>query len=186
MCRKFWLWGLVVTVIACFNQPGTKMEAKAQPDQSDPTSLEPFQNDTDSAKRRHLFDYENAFSNYEERNLDSILITFQQQFNLYVAVVAFDSVSAPRDSIEQVTRSFAMRYGTNITVGIFKLQRKMYIWNDSFANSNLLREWETSKIIKEHFIPSFRKGKFYEGTSNGLAAIKVNIERSMIAPKVKW
>ena len=103
-------------------------------------------------------DYNRAFTNEENVQLDILIKDFKKQTGLQLVVFTLDSLMTSKDSVHEVTQIIGIKNQINTTVGISFPYRDMFIWNDSLVNNTVLDKNETKTIINEKFFPSFRKG----------------------------
>ncbi len=122
-------------------------------------------------------DYESLFTKEEVNQLDSIISDFKKQTTIEIAIVTFDTSATPKERFEELTFHIAHTWGigekdkdNGILIGISKGYRKMRIDN-GLGISSFFSDEETKNIIDKNFIPSFKKGNYFEGTLNGLNAI---------------
>ncbi|WP_336518540.1 TPM domain-containing protein [Pollutibacter soli] len=120
---------------------------------------------------KNINDYSNAFSAEEKFRLDSLIEDFKKQKGLRIVVFSFDSLMTSMDSVYEVTQIAGTKNRINTTIGFSLTYRAIYIWNDSLINNSVLNQHETKTIIDEKFIPPFRKGDYFKGTFEGIAAI---------------
>jgi uncharacterized protein len=122
----------------------------------------------------YVNDYENLFSDLEERYLDSLIAAFDSTTTIQFALVTIDSSATTRDNFDNLTLQIANRWGVGqknanngILIGISKGHRRIRIQN-GYGIEKILSDEETKKIIEEYFIPEFKGTNFYQGTLNGL------------------
>ena len=152
----------------------------------------------ESKIKRHIFwdsipnpvgyvnDYENIFSDEEERILDSIIADFENKTSVQIAVLSFDASMTTADSLDELTLRFANHWGigqknknNGIAIGISKGNKRMRIQNGK-GITQYLSDTETKAIIDKDFIPLFRYGNYFQGTINGLSGImKILLERNV-------
>lgn len=138
----------------------------------------------------YLNDYEYLFSNDEKYILDSLISGFDKRTTIQIAVITFDTTMTTADSLEALTLRIANIWGVGrkdknngITIGISKGYKRMRIQN-GYGIEKILTDAETKQIIDTAFIPAYRKGKYFDGTYNGLIAlIKILEERSKRHPE---
>ena len=120
-------------------------------------------------------DYNHAFKDNEKDRLDSLITEFKKQTGFRLVIFCYDSLMTSKDSIQEVTRIVGIKNQISTTVGISFPNSDMYIWNDSLVNNTVLNANETQSIIDNNFLPSFRKGAFFEGTFEGIKALMQRI-----------
>lgn len=141
---------------------------------------------TDLATYRNIFlknlpspysyvnDYENVFSETEERILDSLIVEFEAATTIEIALITLDSSASKKDDFDDLTLQIGNKWGVGnkgedngIFIGISKGHRRIRIHN-GYGIVKILSDQETKKIIEEYFIPEFRAANFYKGTLSGL------------------
>lgn len=127
-------------------------------------------------------DYEHLFSTDEAAFLDSILAHFEQKTAIQIALVTIDTTMTIREDFD----NYVLRIGkvwavgqadkrNGIIIGISRGYRKMRIEKD-YGIEKVLSNSETKMIIDTAFIPSFKKGKYFDGTLNGLQTLIRRLE----------
>lgn len=120
-------------------------------------------------------DYNQRFNDNEKVCLDSLITEFKKLTGSRLVIFCYDSLMTSKDSVEEVTRIIGIKNQISTTVGISFPNSDMYIWNDSLVNNTVLYAYETKYIIDNNFLPSFRKGAFFEGTFEGIKALMQRI-----------
>lgn len=122
----------------------------------------------------YVNDYENIFSDKEERFLDSLIVAFEASTTIEIALVTLDSSATERDNFDNLTLQIANQWGVGekaanngILIGISKSHRRIRIQN-GYGIEKVLSDDETKKIIDGYFIPEYRATNYYQGTLNGL------------------
>ena len=122
-------------------------------------------------------DYENLFSDIEQTKLDSIISKFEKETSIEISIVTIDTIKTSEEKFEDLTLHIAktwkigkVKKDNGILIGISKGYRKIRIQNGN-GIEKIITDEETKKIIENYFIPEFKKGKYYQGTLNGLCEI---------------
>lgn len=128
-------------------------------------------------------DFENIYSDKEEKLLDSLIREFENRTTIQIAVITFDTNMTTADSLDALTLRFANDWGVGqkdknngVTIGISSGYRRMRIQN-GYGIEKILTDNDTKQIIDTAFIPSFRDAKYFEGTFNGLDALMNILEQ---------
>ncbi len=122
-------------------------------------------------------DYENIFSESEEKILDSLIAAFQGATAIEITVLTLDSTATARDNFDDLTLQIGNKWGLGknngnnaILVGISKGHRRIRIHN-GYGIEKIFSDEETKKVIDDFIIPEFKNANFYQGTLNGLHEI---------------
>lgn len=131
----------------------------------------------------YVNDYENLYTDKEEKSLDSLIGDFEKRTTIQIAVVTFDTTMTTPDSLDALTLRIGKIWGVGqkdknngVVIGISKGYRQMRIQN-GFGIEKVLTDAETKQIIDAAFIPSYREAKYFEGTLQGLQALMATLER---------
>jgi uncharacterized protein len=126
------------------------------------------------APSRYVNDYENVFSENEERVLDSLIAAFEAATTIEIALVTLDSTATERDNFDDLTLQIAKQWGVGkketdngVLIGVSIGHRKMRIQN-GYGIEKILSDSETKEITDNYFIPDIKSGKLYSGTLKGL------------------
>ena len=126
-------------------------------------------------------DYENLFTDHEEAILDSLIKNFEKTTTVQIVVITFDTTLTSSDSLDALTLRLGNHWGVGqknknngVVIGISRGYRKMRIQN-GYGMEKILSDAETKIIIDTVFIPHFRNGEYYEGTSNGLKILMATL-----------
>lgn len=130
-------------------------------------------------------DYENIYSDSEEKILDSIITNFKKKTTIQIALITLDTTLVAEDSLDALILRIGNVWGVGqkeknngIVIGICKGYRKMRIQN-GYGIEKVLTDNQTKEIIDNAFIPSFREDNYYEGTLRGLENLmKVLVKKS--------
>lgn len=136
----------------------------------------------------YVNDFENLFTNIEETTLDSLVGDFEKRTTVQMAVVTIDTIMTSADSLDALTLRIGNVWGVGqkdknngVVIGICRGYRKMRIQN-GYGIEKILSDNETKQIVDTAFIPSFREGKYFKGTFNGLKTLMQRLEgKSKIA-----
>ena len=122
-------------------------------------------------------DYENLYSDAEQKTLDSIITEFERETTFEIGIVTIDTIKVAKENFNNLSMHIAKTWGigkknkdNGILILISKSHKKIRIENGT-GTEKLIKEKETSEIIQNYFLAEFRKNKFYNGTLNGLKAI---------------
>jgi uncharacterized protein len=124
---------------------------------------------------QNVNDFGGLFTATEKIQIDSLLSDFKKQSGLRMVVITFDSTMTSKDSVIEVTDIVGIKNRINTTIGIANSYKFMHIWNDSLLNRSLISQSTTKEIIDSFFIPSFKKGEYFEGTIQGIDELKKRI-----------
>ena len=125
----------------------------------------------------YVNDFEHLFSEEEKIQLTDLLIKFDMETSIEVAIVTISPENTPKDRFEELTLHIAKQWGVGkqsknngILIGISSGYHRIRIQNaDGIVK--VLSDAETRKIIEEVFIPEFKENKYFNGTLNGLKEI---------------
>lgn len=130
----------------------------------------------------YVNDFENIFSKKQEKYLDSMIKAFEKKTTIQIAVVTIDTLMVSRNDFENYVLKIGNTWGVGqknknngVTIGISKGYRFMRI-EVGFGIEAMLTDIETKKIIDSDFIPSFKKGLYFEGVIKGLKAIMKKLQ----------
>lgn len=122
----------------------------------------------------YVNDYENLFSDVEEKYLDSLIAAFDTATTIQLALVTLDSSATTKDNFDNLILQIGNQWGVGeknanngIIIGISKGYRKLRIQN-GYSIEKILSDEETKKVIDNYFLPEFKTGDFYNGTLKGL------------------
>lgn len=126
-------------------------------------------------------DYENLYTDREEIILDSLIKDFEKRTTIQIAVITLDTTLTSSDSLDALTLRLARHWGVGqkdknngVVIGISRGYRKMRIQN-GYGIEKILSDAETKGIVDTAFIPHFRNGEYYEGTSKGLKTLMATL-----------
>jgi len=122
-------------------------------------------------------DYEDVYTAEQAIALDKFLLTFQNQTGIQLAIFTLDSTFVEKEKFDELTTRLANKWGVGekdknngILIGISRSHRIIRISNGT-GIEKLITNAETKEIIDNYFIPSFKKGDYFEGTVSGLAVL---------------
>lgn len=131
----------------------------------------------------YVNDYENLYTDAEEKSLDSLIGDFERRTSIQVAVITFDTTMTTPDSLDALTLRIANVWGVGqkeknngVVIGISKGYRRMRIQN-GYGIEKVLTDEETKQIIDTAFIPRFREAQYFEGTFQGLQTLMLTLEK---------
>jgi uncharacterized protein len=122
-------------------------------------------------------DFENIFTDEQEKTLDSVINQYEIKTTIEISVITIPSKAIDKESFDDLVFKIANSWGVGkgdknngILIGISKDYRKIRISN-GLGIEKLMTDNQTKEIINNTFIPSFKKGDFYQGTLNGVQDI---------------
>ena len=125
----------------------------------------------------YVNDFELLFTRDQVDALDNLLHDLEQRTTIEIAVITVDSTLTLPGNFDFFTLKTMNAWGVGkkeknngVLIGISRSFRKIRIQNGR-GIEKVLSNAETKKIIDEAFIPFFKKGKYYEGTLNGLKTL---------------
>ena len=127
-------------------------------------------------------DFEDIYSDAEERKLEKQILAFKAKTGMEIAIVTIDKRSMTADEFDVFTLEIARNWAVGskekndgMLIAISKGLRKIYIRNGT-GIAAILSDDSTKKIIEENIIPAFKKGEYYQGTKDGLNSIIKNLK----------
>jgi uncharacterized protein len=133
----------------------------------------------DSIPKPHGFtnDFEDIYSNKEEKILDSLIAGFEKETSIQIAIVSIDTTMTTREGFDNFTLELAKKWGAGLAVknngvliGVSKGFRIMRIQN-GYGIEEILSDKETKEIVDNSFISHFKKGEYFIGTYEGTKAL---------------
>jgi uncharacterized protein len=122
-------------------------------------------------------DFEGILSNREEKKLNKLLSDFENKTQIEIAILTINNSMTTIDSFDNYTLQLARNWGigkkglnNGILIGFSSSFKKIRIQNAS-GIQKILSDEATKTIIDNFFIPSFKKGKYYEGFDIGTQEI---------------
>jgi uncharacterized protein len=130
-------------------------------------------------------DYENLFTETEQKKLDSIISKFEKETEIEISIVTIDTIKVSKENFDDLTLHIAKSWGigktekdNGILIGISKGYRRIRIQNGN-GIEKIITDEETKNIIENYFIPEFKKGEYYNGTLNGLRELIKLLKRKI-------
>lgn len=130
----------------------------------------------------YVSDYEKIYTSEEKQSLDSLIGSFEQTTTIQIAIITIDTLMIVKEDLESWTLNVMNTWGVGqkekgngVLIGISKGYRVMRIQN-GYGITKVLSNQQTKEIIDKDFIPSFKKGKYFEGTMIGLKALMKKLE----------
>jgi uncharacterized protein len=127
-------------------------------------------------------DYENLFSESEEKTLDSLISDFERKTSNEIVIISVDSTILQNEKLDSFALHFANYWGVGkkdknngILFCISSQQRKIRIENGLGIEKVLTNE-KTKEIMDKNIIPYYKKMEYYKGTLEGLYAIMNGLE----------
>jgi uncharacterized protein len=134
-------------------------------------------NDTVPRPIGYVNDYDSLFTPAQEYFLDSLIARFEQQTTIQIAVVTVDTAMTSKENFDnyalRILRVWSIgqqEKQNGIVVAISRPYRKIRIEN-GYGIVKVLPDRETKMIIDTAFIPSFKKGEYFEGTLHGVQTL---------------
>ena len=126
-------------------------------------------------------DYENLFTDDEEKILDSLIKDFEKRTTIQIAVITFDTTLTTSDSLDALTLRLGNIWGVGqkeknngVVIGISRGYRQMRIQN-GYGIEKLITDADTKVIVDTGFIPDFRDGNYFKGTFTGLTVLMASL-----------
>lgn len=137
--------------------------------------------DTPPKPASFINDYENLFTDDEEKSLDSLIKDFEKRTTIQIAVITFDTTLTTSDSLDALTLRLGNLWGVGqkdknngIVIGISKGYRKMRIQN-GYGIEKVITDAETKVIVDTAFLPYFKEANYFKGTFNGLTVLMARL-----------
>lgn len=122
-------------------------------------------------------DFEDIFTNAEERKLEKQILAFKAKTGMEIAIITIDKRAMTAEEFDAFTLEIAKDWAIGskekndgMLIAISKGLRRIYIHN-GIGTAEIFSDAATAKIIDEVFIPAFKKGEYYQGTKDGLNSI---------------
>jgi len=122
-------------------------------------------------------DFEDIYSDAEERKLEKQILAFKAKTGMEIAIVTIDKRAMTTEEFDAFTLEIAKDWAIGskekndgMLIAISKGLRRIYIHN-GIGTAEIFSDAATAKIIDEVFIPAFKKGEYYQGTKDGLKSI---------------
>jgi uncharacterized protein len=119
-------------------------------------------------------DYEGLYTEEQEAELNKAINKFEAQTTIEIAIVTVDTLKVSKNKFEDLSLHIATTWGVGkpdknngILIAISKGYRVMRIQNGNGIKKNITDD-ETKQVINNYFIPGFKMGNYFKGTSNGL------------------
>jgi uncharacterized protein len=125
----------------------------------------------------YVNDFEDILSPAQENYLDSMMSEYDKKNTIQISLITIDTSMTIKNDFDNYILQIANHWGVGekgkdngIAIGISKGYRTMRIQN-GYGIEKILSDKDTKNIIDSAFIPSFKKGEYFEGIVNGLKAI---------------
>ncbi|WP_111309936.1 TPM domain-containing protein [Confluentibacter sediminis] len=122
-------------------------------------------------------DFENLLMDRQEEYLDSLIIDYEKQTKIEIAIVTLDSTMTSAETFDNYTLELANYWGVGkkdldngVLIGVSSTLRRIIIQN-GLGIEEILSDEETKKIIDAFFIPNFKNGDYFEGIKLGLIEV---------------
>jgi uncharacterized protein len=127
-------------------------------------------------------DFENIFSDQEEKTLDSLIKDFEKQTSIEIAVVTLDTTMTTLETFNSYTLRLLRDWNIGkkkkndgILIGISSSLQRVRISNGLGVEKSL-SDIETKRVLDDFMFPEFRKGNFFEGTKKGINELVTTLE----------
>ncbi|MDE3213824.1 MAG: TPM domain-containing protein [Bacteroidota bacterium] len=152
--------------------------------QKDYESLHPALKQAFSSGIKNVNDFANLYSRSQKNLLDSEIHQYYEKTHISMSLITYYSnMIGKKKSVMEVTRIIGIKNGIGTTIGISPYLREMAIWNDSLVNQTLFSQTRTKQLIDNVFIPSFKRGDYFNGTKSGVTSIIKMIEYKYLTKK---
>ena len=128
-------------------------------------------------------DFEDLFTEDQERFLEKTLEHFEKNTSIEIAVVTLDSNMVAPDKFNDYSYRLMKIWGVGkisksngILICICKDYKRICVTTD-FGIDRFMTSNEKEKVISRDFIPYFAKNDYYDGTSSGLTALLSKITK---------
>ena len=128
-------------------------------------------------------DFEDLFTEDQERFLEKTLEHFEKTTSIEIAIVTVDSNMVASDKFNEYTYRMMKIWGigkisksNGILICICKDYKRICVTTD-FGIDRFMTANEKDKMISRDFIPYFAKNDYYDGTSSGLTALLSKITK---------
>ncbi|MEO8822293.1 MAG: TPM domain-containing protein [Ginsengibacter sp.] len=122
-------------------------------------------------------DFENLFTEEQERFLEKTLEHFEKSTSIEISIVTLDSNMVTANKFNDFSFRLMKIWGigkisksNGILICICKDYRRICVTTD-FGIDRYMTTIEKEKVINKDFIPYFAKNDYYDGTSTGLNAM---------------
>ncbi len=136
-------------------------------------------------ERQRVFDNEKIFKEHEIRTFEKTIADGWTKGIVDIAIITVNDKETNRDNFDQYVRDKLLAYApgmpdknNGIVIVISKSLRKMRIQN-GYGPGYVLSHDLAKKLIEEDFIPQFKQGNYFEGTSNGVKSVIRAVEKVM-------
>lgn len=167
---------LLLSVIwsACAQHKNVSIQGAATGQQ---TNKPRHSNDSIPAPIGFVNDYEGLFSVPQENALDSLLSAFENETTIEIVVVTLDSTIVSRENFDDFTLTLGNTWGVGkrnknngMLIGLSSGMRHIRIHN-GYGIEPILSDSLTGAIIRDYFVPEYRKGNYFAGTWMGVIKI---------------
>lgn len=122
-------------------------------------------------------DFENIFTTKEKNHLDSMILNFEKRTSIEFCIVTLDTMKVNMERFGELPAYIEKAWGigkketkNGIVICLSVGYRAIRIGAGS-GIADYISDKETTAFITKNFLPDFKKGKYYDGTLNGLTAI---------------
>ena len=119
-------------------------------------------------------DFEDLFTDEQERFLEKTLEHFEKETSIEISIVTLDSNMVSADKFNDFSYRLMKIWGVGkisksngMLICICKDYKRVCVTTD-FGIERFMNETEKHKVINRDFIPYFAKNDYYDGTSTGL------------------
>lgn len=128
-------------------------------------------------------DFEDLFTEEQERYLEKMLAHFEKSTSIEISIVTLDSNMVALNKFNDFSYRLMKIWGVGkisksngILICICKDYKKVCVTTD-FGIDRFMTDAEKHKVISRDFIPYFAKNEYYDGTSSGLNAMLTRITK---------
>ncbi len=128
-------------------------------------------------------DFEDVLTDEEEEMLSKIISAYEVETSIEIVLVTLpENVVAEEKLFDTYTFKLAHHWqvgkaikNNGVLIGFSTAYKKIRI-NNGYGIEDVLSDVETQAIIKDYFVPHFKKGEYYEGSRTGIERL-MNILR---------
>lgn len=182
---QLFIFAVIICCTACNsskqNTAGTSPAAVKQ----QPKVILPQQPVATPAGVSFVYDNENIFTPTEEKSLDSLVRNFEKSNLISIKIATLNDPSVTAASFNQRNKAlldeWSAIHGKSEKCMVISISKELPMISIDYGTfvSRLLSDDEAKAIIEHHFKPSFKEGRYYDGTRNGVTAL-MNTIRSNI------
>lgn len=129
------------------------------------------------APKGWINDFENILTPTEEQVLDSLISDFEKKTTIEIALITMDSSMVTADNFDNFSLEIAREWGVGksgknngVLIAISRQYSRMRIQNARGIVA-LISDLETKNIIRDDFIPYFKKDNYFQGMYLGISEL---------------